>query len=360
MIGEHRGRPRALAGAAEDPRRDEDREEREHEDQVPRLRGGVAADPRGEEGRDGDADDAEGEDACLRAHADQADESEHEDDDEHGPLAAAEVAGRSPQVGEDRGRAAELVAAASHPDVEPSCEHEVCEPERDADDGHGRKGGDGLPQTVATRGDDEHALRGQYERSVRVRRDGEEDRRAPEHPRPRGAAIEGAEEEHEREQREEEEEAVHPRVDGVEEEDPATGDECCRDQRCPLVREPPPEKRDERKAPGGEGRGDETEAAEPAAEMGDRVGEQEVQGRPSTLAGDVLDHAAEGVAADEERERLVLVRRPRHQLVEQERARRYRDRDDAEPEAVRDNERPRREESGTRFPGGLDALCHRA
>ena len=150
------------------------------------------------------------------------------------------------------------------------------------------------------------------------------------------------------------------RVDGVEEEDPAAGDEGSRDQRRSAVGEPPAEERDEREAPDGEGRGDETEAAEPAAEMGDRVGEQEVQGRAAALAGDVLDHAAEGVAADEERERLVLVRRPRHQLVEQERARRYRDRDDAEPEAVRGNERPRREESGTRLPGGLDALCHRA
>ena len=54
------------------------------------------------------------------------------------------------------------------------------------------------------------------------------------------------------------------------------------------------------------------------------VGEQEVQRRAAALAGDVLDDAGEAVAPDEERERLVLVRRPRHQLVQEERRRRER------------------------------------
>ena len=61
--------------------------------------------------------------------------------------------------------------------------------------------------------------------------DGEQDRSGPERPGPPAAAVEGAQEQHEREQGEEEEEAVHPRVDPVEEEDPAAGDECGRDQR---------------------------------------------------------------------------------------------------------------------------------
>ena len=58
--------------------------------------------------------------------------------------------------------------------------------------------------------------------------------------------------------------------------------------------------------------------------MGDGVGDQEVERRPAALAGHVLDDAGEAVAADEERERLVLVRRPRHQLVEEEGRRRQR------------------------------------
>ena len=50
--------------------------------------------------------------------------------------------------------------------------------------------------------------------------------------------------------------------------------------------------------------------------MRDGPGEEEVERRAAALARDVLDDAAEAVAADEERERLVLVRRPGHQLVE--------------------------------------------
>ena len=79
----------------------------------------------------------------------------------------------------------------------------------------------GLPEPVAARDEHEDALRGEHERPVRVRCDGEQDRGAPDAPRPPRAAVEGAEEEEEREQREEQEEAVHPRVDTVEEEDPA-------------------------------------------------------------------------------------------------------------------------------------------
>ena len=55
--------------------------------------------------------------------------------------------------------------------------------------------------------------------------------------------------------------------------------------------------------------------------------------RAAAVARDVLDDAGERVAADEERERLVLVRRPGHQLVEQERGRRERHAADAEPAA---------------------------
>ena len=60
--------------------------------------------------------------------------------------------------------------------------------------------------------------------------------------------------------------------------------------------------------------------------MGDGIGDQEVERRAAALAGHVLDHAGEAVPADEEGERLVLVRRPRHELVEEERRRRRGDR----------------------------------
>ena len=94
--------------------------------------------------------------------------------------------------------------------------------------------------------------------------------------------------------------------------------------------------------------------------MGDGVGEEEVERRAAALAGDVLDDACEAVAADEERERLVLVRRPGHQLVEQERRCRHGDRADPEPERVGVEKRARRggERAGAR--GGFGGLCHRA
>ena len=73
--------------------------------------------------------------------------------------------------------------------------------------------------------------------------------------------------------------------------------------------------------------------------MRDGLGEEEVERSPAALAGDVLDDAREAVAADEERERLVLVRRPGHQLVHEERRCRERDRADPEPERVSRDER---------------------
>ena len=75
--------------------------------------------------------------------------------------------------------------------------------------------------------------------------------------------------------------------------------------------------------------------------MRDRPGEEEVERRAAAVACHVLDDAGQRVAADEERERLVLVRRPRHQLVEEERGRR--DDDAGDPEV-----RPAKREPGPR------------
>ena len=185
--------------------------------------------------------------ASLRTRH-EADQREHEHDDENGPAPGAEVAGRLPQIRDDRPRAAELGATAADADVEAAREHEVGEPERHADDGHGRERDHRLPQALAVGGEHEHALGREDERAVGMRCDGEQDRDAPERPALPGAAIERAEQEHEREQREEEEEAVHPGVDAVEEEDPAAGDERRRDQRRRASGEPTAEERDQGQA----------------------------------------------------------------------------------------------------------------
>ena len=69
--------------------------------------------------------------------------------------------------------------------------------------------------------------------------------------------------------------------------------------------------------------------------MRDRPREQEVQRRAAALLEHDLEQLVERVAADEERQRLVLVRRPGEQLVEEERGRRQRDRRHAEREPAR-------------------------
>ena len=81
---------------------------------------------------------------------------------------------------------------------------------------------------------------------------------------------------------------------------------------------------------------EEPEAAEPEAEMGDGPCDEEVERSAATVVRHVLDDAAERVPADEERERLVLVRRPRHQL-------------DARRTSLR-RRRPRSRRAGTSAP----------
>ena len=143
-----------------------------------------AAEASREEGRHRHADHAQGEHAGLahrtRMRPTRA-SSEH--DDEHRPAPAAEVTGRPPQVRDDRPRPSELRAPASDADVEAPREDEVGEPERDARDDHGRKGGDGLAHAVTAGRDDEHGLRGQYERSVRMRGDRRARSQRPRAPR---------------------------------------------------------------------------------------------------------------------------------------------------------------------------------
>ena len=63
----------------------------------------------------------------------------------------------------------------------------------------------------------------------------------------------------------------------------------------------------------------EPETGEAEAEMGDGPGDEEVERCAAAVVRHVVDDAAERVPADEERERLVLVRRPGHQLHHEER-----------------------------------------
>jgi hypothetical protein len=63
-------------------------------------------------------------------------------------------------------------------------------------------------------------------------------------------------------------------------------------------------------------------------------GDEEVQRRAAPLLEHDLEELAERVPADEERQRLVLVRRPREQLVEEEGRGRQRDAGHAEREPV--------------------------
>ena len=117
----------------------------------------------------------------------------------------------------------------------------------------------------------------------------------------------------------------------MEEEQPARRHEHRCDEADARPTEAAAKRGDEREARDRERGGQEPKPAEPGTEVRDGPGEQEVQRRAASVARHVLDDAGERVAADEEREGLVLVRRPGHQLVEQERAGRERDACDADP-----------------------------
>ena len=209
------------------------------------------------------------------------------------------------------------------------------------------------------RGEHEDALGGEHERAVGMRCDREQDGASPERPALPRPTIERAEQEDERQQREEQEQAVHPGVDAVEEEHPAAGDERGGDQRRGASGQATAEERDQGQARDREHRRDEPQAAEPEAEVRDRVGEEKVERGAAAIAGDVLDDARQAVAPDEERQRLVLVRRPRHQLVQQEPRCRRSDRADPDPERVRLHERAHRGDERAGVGRGFGCLCHR-
>src|SRR5205823_7355038 len=117
----------------------------------------------------------------------------------------------------------------------------------------------------------------------------------------------------------EEEERVHPPVHAVEEQHPAPRGE----RRGGKSRGSPGQTRadqpDERHARDREERREEPQRTEPTAEVDDDEREQEVERRATAPAEHDLEEVGERVAPDEERERLVLVRRPREEPREHER-----------------------------------------
>ncbi len=328
-----------------------------------RLGGRRAPEPREQER--GDAwRPTEHSDECARFAPEQHDAGRGGADREqrHRPPAGARVAGRVPEVADDRGRAAELRPAAADPDVEAAREDEVGEPERDAEHEHRRPGDGRLTDPLASRDQHVGGLPGQHQDAVGMRGHREQRGRDPQRPPSAAAAVERAEERERAGEREEEEEAVHPAVDAVEEEQPARCDDQRRNEPDGRAREPLSECRDEREARDREGRGEQPQTAEPEAEVGDSPGEQEVERGAAAIARHVLDHARQRVAADEEGERLVLVRRPRHQLVEQERGRGDHHADDPDERPARLQPRPRERPLGRArraLPLCLDPLRHR-
>jgi hypothetical protein len=105
----------------------------------------------------------------------------------------------------------------------------------------------------------------------------------------------------------------------VEEEHPAPGGERGCGQRRAAAGKSLPEQRDRGQAADREQRREEAHGLETAACVRDDPGEQEVERGPATLAEHDVEQVAEGLAADEERQGLVLVRRPAGELDEEKR-----------------------------------------
>ena len=214
---------------------------------------------------------------------------------------------------------AQPAAAAAHADLEAAGEHEIGAPERDAEDEDDRDRRGRLAQPRPREGDVDDLRRPARARRTGARRCTAASRRS--RP-PSGGARPSArrlQQREERQQAREEEEAVHPAVDAVEQQHPARRGENRRDDRGATPRQPRAEQGEQRKARHGEERRHGPQRAEPAARVRDRPGEDEVQRCAAALVEDGAEHAVERVAADEQRERLVLVGRPGGEAKREER-----------------------------------------
>ena len=101
------------------------------------------------------------------------------------------------------------------------------------------------------------------------------------------------------------------------------------------------------------------QALEAEIEVGDGPGEQEVERRAAALLEHDLEDLVERMPADEERQRLVLVRGPREQLVVEESRRRGGDRGHAEREPACRNPRAHGRALARSDPCCLCRIAHR-
>ena len=276
-----------------------------------RLGGGRLAEPPEQERRRRNTDHAGGQ-QCRVPVPQPQDASAHGGHDEHRHdrqrVPDREVAGDPEQVVEHRRRAVELLPARPDADVEASCEDEVAVPEGRPEKGHRADRQQRISRARA-REDIDH-LRGQDERPVGMRRDRQEHRQRPESPAPSTSSRHCVEAGQVRHRAGQQEQAVHPPVDPVEEEHPAGGDESGRDQCRDRACDSPRQERDDGHGRDREERREEPQPDEPAAEVHDEPGEEEVQRRPAALGLHRVKEPAERVPSDEERQRLVLVRGP--------------------------------------------------
>jgi hypothetical protein len=232
-----------------------------------------------------------GDDERTRAHPSEADQRQDDEHDEQHDVARGQVAGGLPHVLARRLGAATLAVA--------SGEDGVGVPERQCTGEHDADPWDGFAR--ASEGE-VRKLPEEDQSSVRMGREHGERCHRPPAPAPYGK----------REERRgcgQQEERVHAPEEGVEEEDPARAGEGSRCQRTSRPDEPFGEQRHQRNRGDGAGQRDEAEGVEPAPEVHDHPREQVVEWRAAPLGQHRVEHPAERVAADEEREHLVLVRR---------------------------------------------------
>ena len=133
---------------------------------------------------------------------------------------------------------------------------------------------------------------------------------SPERETPPPARVERREKSQKREQAREEEEAVHPAVDPVEEQCPGAGREQRRDDAGGRVGKAAAEQRDQRNARHREDERDDRSAVSPPPRCTIAQAKVKWSGAPPRSNDHGVQHVAERAAADEEREGLVLVRRP--------------------------------------------------
>ncbi len=141
--------PRA---ASISPSADEAGEEREREDEVPRLRRGRVAEVGDGQRQQRHDDHAGGQDrpgAVLDPEPPRADRRQDQHRSQRDREAGGEVSGDVPEIVEHGERPDELLAAAADPDLEPARKDEVAVPEGRAENGDHAQRDDRLPRTRA-------------------------------------------------------------------------------------------------------------------------------------------------------------------------------------------------------------------